>query len=408
MLYIKSKYYSSIIQEYLKFMRPNLYIFLLLILAEFASAQNTAIKIYLEDAETGKNISDAVVKLEGFEIPEIIGIYDTSGKYYYFNEIPAGYSTVMAYHKKYNEKGFQDTIGLPSTLNLRLYYIENVSYPFERPALTHVERDYTNPDLRIKKLWKVLEKHDKIRDDTFRYIYAEDPYHIAIISKYNSQDFLNNTLIADVLEKYSLVAANSLSRAVGNSGFKCYGFDMSGNFFSKDTGPGFNGCDAEMGYETTFKVYFFNKKDKTKFSRYNSPEIAALRKLNLIVAALTVRRIEYFAAKPFDFKKFYNAGSLFRINDTQQDIDEYYEFGAYPPVQVFFSNARKDNKAEFGKLREKKIYDNHIDYNVNGLYFVVPKTKSAALGLGGLEIMESGNNDFVFFNIMPKEFTIKQ
>jgi hypothetical protein len=39
---------------------------------------------------------------------------------------------------------------------------------------------------------------------------------------------------------------------------------------------------------------------------------------------------------------------------------------------------------------------------------VIPKFGSSAVGLGGLEIMESGRNDFIFFNVMLKELTIAQ
>lgn len=87
------------------------------------------IKIYLEDAETGKNIPDAKVTLEGFEIPAITGKYDKVGKYYYFTEIPVGYNTIMAYHKKYNEKGFQNMKGLPKELKLKLYTPYRVRIP---------------------------------------------------------------------------------------------------------------------------------------------------------------------------------------------------------------------------------------------------------------------------------------
>lgn len=388
-------------------MRTILYLFISLSSCfVLGQEKDFAIKIYLKDAYTGKNVKDAKVTLEGFEIPEIVGNYDKKGKFYYFSEIPTGYNTVMTYHKDYNEKGFYDLKVQPQIINLKLYYTDNVSYSFEKPALTDAKRDYNNPDARLRKLWKALEKHDTIRDSDFRYLYTEDPYHIAIISKYNSKDFFNDRSIADVLEKFSLVAANSFSRALGSQGFKCYGFDISGNFFSKDNGPDFNDCDNEIGYGTAYKVYFFYKKDKTKFSRYHSPEIAALRRLNLTVAALTVRRIEYFADSRFDFKKFYNAGNLFRNSETHQDIDEYYEFGVYTPLQVFFSNVKKNNKAEFGNVREKIIYGNYIDYNIYGLYFVIPKSGSAAVGLGGLDVIESGKNDFIFFNLMPKELII--
>lgn len=55
----------------------KLYIFILLS-SFFALGQkkDIAIKIYLENAYSGKEIMDARVTLEGFELPEIIGTYD--------------------------------------------------------------------------------------------------------------------------------------------------------------------------------------------------------------------------------------------------------------------------------------------------------------------------------------------
>ena len=110
----------------------------------FVFAQNNsnpAIKIYLEDSETSKNICDAKVTLEGFEIPAITGKYDKVGKFYYFTEIPKGYNTVMAYHKKYNEKGFQNIEGLPKEISLKLYTPYRVRIP--RDSLNYYKEDNT-------------------------------------------------------------------------------------------------------------------------------------------------------------------------------------------------------------------------------------------------------------------------
>ena len=86
----------------------------------FSQSVNPALKVYLEDAYNGKNIKDAKVTLEGFEIPPITGKYNKKGKYYYFNVIPKDYNTVMAYHEKYNEKGFQDLNKLTDEIILKL------------------------------------------------------------------------------------------------------------------------------------------------------------------------------------------------------------------------------------------------------------------------------------------------
>ena len=83
--------------------------------------KDIAIKIYLENAYSGKEIMDARVTLEGFELPKIIGTYDKKEKFYYFIEIPKGYNTIMAYHENYNEKGFQSLAGLPKKIKLKLF-----------------------------------------------------------------------------------------------------------------------------------------------------------------------------------------------------------------------------------------------------------------------------------------------
>ncbi|WP_284653036.1 hypothetical protein [Flavobacterium terrisoli] len=100
-----------------------LYTFLLL-LTQFALGQNAivpSLKVHLADAETGQNISKARVTLEGFEIKAIKGKYNEQGKYYYFTEIPKDYTTIMVYHKNYNEKGYQNPGGLPKEIKFKMY-----------------------------------------------------------------------------------------------------------------------------------------------------------------------------------------------------------------------------------------------------------------------------------------------
>src|SRR5690606_28456071 len=111
-------------------MKALLYI-LVLLNTFFALGQknDAVIKVYLEDAYTGKTITDAKVTLEGFKKSEIIGKYNKEGKFYYFTKIPNGYNTIMAYHKGYNEKGFQNTKGLPKELRLKLYTPYRVKIP---------------------------------------------------------------------------------------------------------------------------------------------------------------------------------------------------------------------------------------------------------------------------------------
>ena len=123
--------------------------------------QNIAIKIYLEDAETSKNICDAKVTLEGLEIPEIRGKYDKIGKFYYFTEIPEGYNTVMAYHEKYNEKGFQDVKGLTRNIRLKLYKPYRIKFgnnfykeDDKKLVINFNEEEFVNKEVCIKGYYK--------------------------------------------------------------------------------------------------------------------------------------------------------------------------------------------------------------------------------------------------------------
>lgn len=102
-------------------MKKVLFVFSLVWFSAFSQKDVRVLTVYLSDAETGKSVHDAKVTLEGFEIPAIKGKYDKKNKLYYFDNIPNGYNTVMAYHKNYNEKGFQNTAGLPKELKLKFY-----------------------------------------------------------------------------------------------------------------------------------------------------------------------------------------------------------------------------------------------------------------------------------------------
>ena len=95
----------------------------------FSQKGSHALVVYVNDAESGLNVKDANVTLEGFELQPISGKYSKKDKFYYFDAVPRRYNTVMAYHDKYNEKGFQDLRRLPQTLTLKLYTPYRVKIP---------------------------------------------------------------------------------------------------------------------------------------------------------------------------------------------------------------------------------------------------------------------------------------
>lgn len=188
-----------------------------------------AIKIYVEDAETGKNIDDTKVTLEGFEIPAITGQYDKKGKYYYFDKIPAGYNTIMAYHKKYNEKGFQNVAGLPKEMKLQLHT------PF-----------------RVK-----------ISDDTTNF-YKEDDSRIYI---------LFNDPILNTLKSCPDFDSRSLCFA------KEYITKFYKNLIVKD----------ELSFGAwSLKTIAVEKKNKKKFKRFNDPVIKKIATDKNILAIYTI------------------------------------------------------------------------------------------------------------------------
>jgi hypothetical protein len=258
--------------------------------------------VFLEDAFTGRNVKDAKVTLEGFEIPAIVGEYDKKGKFYYFTEIPVGYNTVMAYHKKYNEKGFQDKKGLPKEIKLQLYDPMNVAFEFPYPL------------------------EDDISQFTFTNDYfIEDPYKIAI--KIGS---VNNCKCVDsIIETLSLdieiidIEKRFNKKILGINKFSCdssyvYGDDDSRGevinvgghklkpliFRSSD-----KNCEIHGG-----SILFLRKKDGTKFKRFNDPTIKKLRMNNLFVNVITYHRFAYYATKPYK-SKFATKDKTVRKND---------------------------------------------------------------------------------------------
>lgn len=195
-----------------------------------------AIKIQLEDAETGKNIDDAKVTLEGFEIPALTAKYDKQEKVYYFDEIPNGYNTIMAYHKKYNEKGFQNIQGLPKELKLSLYALYRI----------------------------------KIPNDSINF-YKEDNYHIYI---------LFNDAILNTLKTCPDFDSKSLCFA------KEYITKFYKNLIVKD----------ELSFGTwSLNTIIIEKKNKKKFKRFNDPiikEITADKNILAIYSILMLTKDE--------------------------------------------------------------------------------------------------------------------
>ncbi|MES2573599.1 MAG: hypothetical protein V4572_01530 [Bacteroidota bacterium] len=372
----------------------NLYLIYFTLLSFCVLAQKKeahAIQIHLEDAETGATIRDAKVTLEGFEIPALTAKYDQQKKVYYFTEIQKGYNTIMAYHKKYNEKGFQNIDGLPKELKLRLYDPLNVSYSFEKPVLTSENCcNEGKKHLYQKKpefLKRVENSKRKISRKTFRYIYTEDPYHIAIISKLGRDQFFNNDTIKKLIDNLSIEETTD-----GNSERYYLAITKEGNL---------------TWFPRTIRsyVYLFQKKDSTKFQRFNSPEIKKLRQNNLIVSAINTRKLEYYSNKPYNAEKYIPG----KLSDFEKSLQQY----PYCPICdwnskieiSYFDTQKEDNYYyNFKRTNYYPSLPSTDDDKIFSFFFVISKDQNSGMGLGVLDNMETGkkNDEYIFTNSYGK------
>ena len=247
-------------------------ILILFLCASVYAQKNSALKVFVTAAETNSNILNAKVTLEGYGIAALTGKFNKKEKYYYFDSIPAGYNTVMVYHKKYNEKGFQDTRGLPNSITLSLHDKKNIYYRF---------LDGKSP------------YHDYLIWDT----YVEDPFKIIIRPEtpmgYNEfKDF--------ILRK---IEELQLNIEFVNPFYEDMKLDLS-DANDKEPYPYISETDAgytrvnhilpvlDGGSTLLRDIYIqnicviFRKKDGSKFNRFNDPVIKVLKDQGLDVYSI--------------------------------------------------------------------------------------------------------------------------
>ena len=249
--------------------------FLLLFLFLLGFGQSPAIKIYVADAENSKNISNAKVCLEGFEIPAIKAQYNKKEKYYYFTEIPKNYNTVMVYHKKYNEKGFQDMNGLPKELKFKLH----------EPLQNYYDFDYeTSNEQPNKKFYNyyvedpfkivIRPKKEMSYNDFRNYIYSyinENNIEIEPVNPVWERYKLENN-IKENLEPYPLY--NDLY--LPNEDFYKNEFTIFPIAYYRSY---IGHADVKpVSNDSKFITLFFRKKNKEKFKRFNDKLIKELNK----------------------------------------------------------------------------------------------------------------------------------
>ena len=343
--------------------------------------ENVITKVYLEDAETSKNICDAKVTLEGFEIPEIVGKYDKKGKYYYFTEIPKGYNTVMAYHEKYNEKGFQNLNGLPKELNFKLYDPLNITYGFlkYRDSISNADG---------KELYN--------SENQFKDIFVEDLNMIIVrLNLKLIYEDNRDTLIA-LLEnnKINLQLINPYSGKVGKSAYPncdltdhiylwnelekndCGNLPHSANKTMADyLREGHLGHNGKLGNEI---VFFLEKKSREKFKRFNDMDIARLMEIDGVeVSGLIYNKLLYRGSEPYNKRWFGWMDEEFFKSRKEHNF-------------LFNYTQRFANRLVYAQSNKKEFYTTKANcYDcTDSKYYIPIRFEEKQMGLGILDNKE--------------------
>lgn len=304
------------------------------------------IKVFLEDAYTAKNVKDAKVTLEGFEMPEIVGKYDSKGGFYYFTEIPEGYNTIMSYHKTYNEKGFQDVNGLPKKIKLSLK-----------------KRDHNF--LVLPDSFYSEEKKELIKKYEY---YVEDPYKIVIdididMSYEQKREYLNNFIKDQNLSIEMVNPFFEKDKMIYNDDYNVFNFFVATQnegypdkfIYDKNDSQilplysGMNTMDVlfdEKRSDISEEICFiFRKSNGSKFKRYNDPIISKIKKMKLSVFSILLYK-RNDDIDPIPFKNYKIRDKLNKIFNNKYIIDS---------SKVFFYDNKIRNKTKYALRKEKKI-----------------------------------------------------
>lgn len=259
---------------------------LLFIYCTAVFSQKPQCKVYVTDAVNGKRIKDATVTLEGTDLAPIIAKYDKKCKCYHLDSIPTGYNTVLARHRKYNEKGLQNREGLPAELNLQMHDPLNVSYSF---------RIFPDSAYSHKKNKNISAKH-------FKMIFVEDPYKIAIYFKgLNCKQLIDkvSAINAALVAINPLYFTNKNEKDRQSSILDCTTLDDPDINYPMYAGYSkFDNKDSCDGLEDSPAI-FFRKEDGSAFKRFNDPVIARLRGEGFMVFAVVYNKLYYEGEKPY-------------------------------------------------------------------------------------------------------------
>lgn len=319
------------------------------------------IKIQLEDAETGKNIDDAKVTLEGFEIPALIAKYDKKEKVYYFNEIPTGYNTVMSYHKKYNEKGFQNVEGLPKELKLRLYDPLNVSYNFEPYINTN---NYVEDPYKIRVSTINFLEYNTLKDYINQTI-KDLKLPVELVNPYWERDkFEKDPFTTSQKEAYPILNLKENQKVGGE-----YLFPLIGGVSSFFPNSSYSDAPKDI-------CFILRKTDGSKFIRFNDPIIKKLKQQKIYVYSIVLNKKNGIDLKNnFD----YNFKINFKIRDQQNK--KFNLKNKIDSSKVFFydNNFRNENKSlglfNFFKKQHYLQFDEPTPYPQLPTFFLISNEK---------------------------------
>jgi hypothetical protein len=321
--------------------------FTLLSLCVFAQKKEAcAIKIYLEDAETGKNIDDAKVTLEGFEIPAINAKYDKKERVYYLkNKDYSKYRLIYIDHKNKEPQVFKKVKLFPAELTFKLFEKRTII-----DTWTNYRKIWVNDTIHKEGNYV---KEDSIIDVIYKTSWTLDHHKTLILLK-NSSNLTYSEIKAKIdslVEPYGLEYIDDLvpkmyfmkffslpccSRPVGESSIICSVDENKSlktffkenpdrinfikdnafrdeysttDFFSENVEPYNNVYD----WEKNCYVLPYRKKSKAPFRIENDPVI---NRINKNTTQLEFGKIRY---NKFSFNEHYS-------RNKDEPIDEITDF----------------------------------------------------------------------------------
>lgn len=369
----------------------------ILIFVLTAHASLAQLKIVVRDAETHKKLRNAQVQLLGENKPPMTLRFEKSCGCARLDSVPDGYDVAVARQEGvYSERGVFLSKAQSGKLEIGLYHTGFVYYGFDKAYLAYLgngRKTYMRASAYVEQLLDEFQHKDSISRPTFKNLYYEDPYHIAILSL---------TLVeipGDLQSKLDQLGLEAVCQGADyKQQCKCYSFYLHDRF-TVDEPP----CPAPI----TSGVFFIRRRDRGRFDRFHSPEISALRNAGFTVASVVYREMRYYGAKSFSFRTFFRGARSVtpfarEVRDTEYDF-AYIKYSN----DFYYSTWKKDFSAFQGRKgeRDPSIGDIGTDDMCNYVvHFVMPKEKNNSSGLGILDDPEAATTDLpLLFNVLPRK-----